>query len=150
LPDLHLRIGETYLRQRRTDNAERAFHRALEIDGDSAEAHLGLAVVHLRRRRNQEAAEEALAAVGLQHFLPMGHFRLGVALARLGERERAILAFETALSMLPGLMPAHRWLSALQMQPGGDPRRATRHREALLELRRRREITTATGSVRIA
>jgi predicted AlkP superfamily phosphohydrolase/phosphomutase len=140
LPDLHLRIGETYLRQRRIRDAERAFHRALEIDGDSAEAHLGLAVVRLRQRRNEEAAEQALVAVGLQHFLPMGHFRLGVALARLGQRERAILAFETAISMLPGLMPAHRWLAALQMQPGGDAKRAARHREVFLELRQRRDI----------
>jgi len=140
LPDLHLRIGETYLRQRRLRDAERAFHRALEIDGDSAEAHLGLAVAYLRQRRNQEAAEQALVAVGLQHFLPMGHFHLGVAVARLGHRERSILAFETALSMLPGLIPAHRWLSALQMQPGGDLERAARHREIFLELRRRREI----------
>jgi predicted AlkP superfamily phosphohydrolase/phosphomutase/tetratricopeptide (TPR) repeat protein len=139
LPDLHLRIGETYLRQRRTRDAERAFHRALEIDGDSAEAHRGLAVAYLRQRRNQEAAEQALLAVGLQHFLPMGHFHLGVALARLGHRERSILAFETALTMLPGLMPAHRWLAALQMQPGGDPERAARHREVFLQLRRRRE-----------
>lgn len=140
LPDLHLRIGETYLRQGRIRDAERAFHRALEIDGDSAEAHLGLAVVYLRQRRNHEAAEEALVAVGLQHFLPLGHFHLGVALARLGHRERAILAFETALSMLPGLMSAHRWLSALQMQPGGDLEKAVRHREVFLQLRQRREI----------
>lgn len=113
LPDLHLRIGETYLRQKRTDDADRAFQRALEIDGDSPEAHLGLAVVRLRQRRNEEAAEQALLAVGLQHFLPLGHFYLGVALARLGHRDRSALAFETALSMLPGLIAAHRWLAAL-------------------------------------
>jgi Tfp pilus assembly protein PilF len=88
LPDLHLRIGETYLRQRRNDDASRAFQRALEIDGDSPDAHLGLAVVRLRQRRNEEAAEQALLAVGLQHFLPLGHFHLGVALARLGHRDR--------------------------------------------------------------
>ncbi|MGB6678101.1 MAG: alkaline phosphatase family protein, partial [Terriglobales bacterium] len=79
LPNLHLRIGETYLRQRRTDDADRAFQQALEIDGDSPEAHLGLAMVRLRQRRNEEAAEQALLAVGLQHFLPLGHFYLGVA-----------------------------------------------------------------------
>jgi len=139
LPDLHLRIGEIYLRQRRMDGAERAFQRALEIDGDSPEAHLGLAVVRLRQRRNEEAAEQALLAVGLQHFLPLGHFHLGVALARLGHRDRSILAFETALSMLPGLLAAHRWLAALYMQPGGDLEKAVRHREIFLQLRQRRQ-----------
>jgi predicted AlkP superfamily phosphohydrolase/phosphomutase/tetratricopeptide (TPR) repeat protein len=140
LPDLHLRIGEVYLRQKRTDDAERAFQRALEIDGDSPAAHLGLAMVHLRRRRNEQAAEEALHAVGLQHFLPLGHFYLGVALARLGHRERGALAFETSLTMLPGLIAAHRWLAALYQQAGGDPEKAARHREIYLQMRRRREI----------
>jgi predicted AlkP superfamily phosphohydrolase/phosphomutase/predicted Zn-dependent protease len=139
LPDLHLRIGETYLRQRRAEDAARAFERALEIDGDSPEAHLGLAVVRLRQRRNEEAAEQALLAVGLQHFLPLGHFYLGVALARLGHRERAALAFETSVSMLPGLLAAHRWLAALYTQPGGDLEKAVRHRSIYLQLRRQRQ-----------
>ena len=68
---MHLRIGETYLRLKRSDDADRAFQQALDIDGDSPEAHLGLAMVRLRQRRNEEAAEQALLAVGLQHFLPL-------------------------------------------------------------------------------
>jgi tetratricopeptide (TPR) repeat protein len=134
LPNLHLRIGETYLRQKRTDDAGRAFQQALDIDGDSPEAHLGLAMVRLRQRRNEEAAEQALLAVGLQHFLPLGHFYLGVALARLGHRQRAMLAFETSLSMLPGLVAAHRWLGALHSQPGGDLDKAIRHRSLYAQL----------------
>lgn len=139
LPDLHLRIGQAYLKQRRTTDAERAFVRALDIDGDSPEAHLGLAMVRLRQRRNEEAAEDALLAVGLQHYLPLGHFYLGVALARLGHRERATLAFETAVTMLPGLLAAHRWLAALWTQPGGDPEKAARHRGIYLQLQKRRQ-----------
>jgi predicted AlkP superfamily phosphohydrolase/phosphomutase/Flp pilus assembly protein TadD len=137
LPNLHLRIGESYLRCRRIENAERAFKRALEIDGDSPEAHVGLAIVYLRQRRNEEAATEALIAVGLQHFSPLGHFNLGVALARLGQRERARLAFETSLTMLPGLAAAHRWLGFLYAQPGGDAVKAARHRYLHEQLRRR-------------
>jgi predicted AlkP superfamily phosphohydrolase/phosphomutase/tetratricopeptide (TPR) repeat protein len=139
LPTLHQRIGETYMRQKRLDDAERAFLKALDIDGDSPEAHLGLARVRLRQRRNEEAAEEALVAVGLQHFLPMGHFHLGVALARLGHPHRAALAFETALTMLPGLITAHRWLAAVYSQPGGDLAKAAEHRKFFAELRRPRE-----------
>ena len=134
LPNLHLRIGETYLRQKQTDDADRAFQQALDIDGDSPEAHLGLAMVRLRQRRNEEAAEQALLAVGLQHFLPLGHFYLGVALARLGHRQRAMLAFETSLSMLPGLVAAHRWLAALHGQTGGDLDKAIRHRSLYAQL----------------
>jgi predicted AlkP superfamily phosphohydrolase/phosphomutase/tetratricopeptide (TPR) repeat protein len=139
LPTLHQRIGETYMRQKRLEDAERAFLKALEIDGDSPEAHLGLARVRLRQRRNEEAAEEALLAVSLQHFLPMGHFYLGVALARLGHPHRAALAFETTLTMLPGLIAAHRWLAAVYSQPGGDLAKAAEHRKFFAELRRARE-----------
>jgi len=139
LPNLHLRIGETYLRQKRTDDAGRAFQQALEIDGDSPEAHLGLAMVNLRKRENEAAAEQALLAVGLQHFLPLGHFYLGVALARMGHRQRATLAFETCLSMLPGLVAAHRWLAALHSQPGGDLDKAVRHRSLYAQLMQQRK-----------
>jgi len=139
LPNLHLRIGETYLRQKRTEDAGRAFQQALDIDGDSPEAHLGLAMVRLRQRQNEDAAEQALLAVGLQHFLPLGHFYLGVALARMGHRQRAMLAFETCLSMLPGLVAAHRWLAALHSQPGGDLDKAIRHRSLYAQLMQQRK-----------
>ncbi len=137
LPNLHLRLGETYLRCKRLADAMRAFQRALEIDGDSPEAHVGLSSIYLRKRRFEEAASEALIAVGLQHFAPLGHFNLGIALARLGERERAILAFETSLTILPGLAVAHRWLGLLYSQPGGDAVRAARHRYLFDLLRQR-------------
>lgn len=138
LPDLHVRIGQTYLRLNRLDDAERAFTRALEIDGDSPEAHLGLARAYLRQRQEERAVEEALLAVSLQHFLPMGHFALGVGLARLGHYHRATLAFETAVAMFPGLLNAHRWLVALNSRPGGDPAKAACHRELAAQLMARR------------
>ena len=64
---------------------------------------------------------------------------LGVALARLGHRQRAMLAFETCLSMLPGLVVAHRWLAALHSQPGGDLDKAIRHRSLYAQLMRQRK-----------
>jgi hypothetical protein len=97
-------------------------------------------MVRLRQRRNEDAAEQALLAVGLQHFLPQGHFYLGVALARLGQRRRATLAFETALTMMPGLLAAHRWLSALYSHPSGSPEKAAQHRYVYAQLKRQREI----------
>jgi tetratricopeptide (TPR) repeat protein len=142
MPDLHVRIGQTYLRLRRLEDAERAFRKALDIDGDSPEAHLGLAMVMLRRRQNERAVEEALMAVSLQHFLPMGHFCLGVSLARLGHFHRATLAFETAVTMAPGFLNAHRWLITLNSRPGGDLAKAAQHRKLLQLLVERRRATT--------
>jgi predicted AlkP superfamily phosphohydrolase/phosphomutase/tetratricopeptide (TPR) repeat protein len=145
LPDLHLRIGDVYLRQNRVDAAEQAFGRALEVDGDSPAAHLGLATLHLRMRHNEQAAEQALHAVGLQHFLPQGHFHLGVALARLGHAERAALAFETSLTMQPGLIAAHRWLATLYRRPGGDPEKAARHNSFYLQMIHWRKTKAQVG-----
>ena len=141
LPNLHVRLGETYLRLKRVEDAGRAFRRALEIDGDSPEAHVGLSSVYLRQRRFEEAASEALIAVGLQHFAPLGHFNLGIALCRLGQYERARLAFETSLTILPGLAAAHRWLSLLYARQGGDAIRAARHRFLFEQLRQRGRVS---------
>jgi len=49
------------------------------------------------------------------------------------------VGLETALSMLPGLLAAHRWLAALYGQPGGNLAKATQHRKIFAELRRKRE-----------
>jgi predicted AlkP superfamily phosphohydrolase/phosphomutase/tetratricopeptide (TPR) repeat protein len=141
LPNLHVRLGETYLRLKRVEDAGRAFRRALEIDGDSPEAHIGLSSVYLRQRRFEEGASEALIAVGLQHFAPLGHFNLGIALCRLGQYERARLAFESSLTILPGLAAAHRWLGLLYARQGGDPVRAARHRFLFEQLRQRGRVT---------
>lgn len=67
LPNLHVRLANTYLRIKQ-EAAERAFQRALEIDGDSPEARLGLAMMHLRNHCNEEAAAEALVASACSIF----------------------------------------------------------------------------------
>jgi tetratricopeptide (TPR) repeat protein len=139
LPGLHLRIGNAYLRMWRWEDAERAFEKALAIDGDSAYAYLGLAAVRPRQRRSREAAEQALVAVGLQHFLPLGHYCLGVALARLRRLDRAVLAFETALTMAPGLLNAHRWIATIEGMPGDNTEKATYHRRQAQELAKQRQ-----------
>jgi len=46
--------------------------------------------------------------------------------------------------MLPGLAAAHRWLSVLYAQPGGDARRAGLHSELYADLRKRRAGTLQT------
>ena len=134
LPNLHILLGNTYLRIGRLPDAKRAFTRALEIDVESPEAYLGIARCALRFRENAEAAEKALAAVGLQHFLPTGHFVLGLALARMAQFDRAIVALEMAITLVPGMLNAHRVLLAIHSRPAGDKRKAAMHRDIVMEL----------------
>ena len=49
----------------------------------------------------------------MEHNMPLGHFLLGVALVRLRQFDKAALAFETALSVFPTFINAHRWLAAI-------------------------------------
>ncbi|HLN01558.1 MAG TPA: alkaline phosphatase family protein [Bryobacteraceae bacterium] len=146
LPDLHIRIARTYLRRAQIDDAERALAKALRIDPDSAEAHLWMARVRLRQRRDVEAAEEALNAVGLEHFMPLGHFFFGVALSRLRHFRRSIQAFETVLQMAPGFAPAHRWLARVHSRPRGDKERARQHQDWLRERRQHRRARAVAAS----
>lgn len=110
LNHLHNQIGAVYLKQQRWSDAERAFGKALAIDGESAVAHDGLAQAYLGQERYDEAADEALSAVGIMHQFPEAHYHLGLALAKGRRDKRARLAFRTCLSMRPGHKEAREWL----------------------------------------
>jgi tetratricopeptide (TPR) repeat protein len=127
-PLLHCQIGDVYLRMERWREAEEAFRRALAVDPDAAEAHLGLTTAALHGERNEQAAESALAAITCRHRLPAAHYLLGVALAKLGRGDEAIFALETALRQKPDLREAHRVLSQLHERVTGDLARAALHR----------------------
>lgn len=113
-PRLKQLIGQVYLRAQRWDDAERCFRAVIEFDPDMAAAHAGLARALLEKRRFREAATESLGAVGLKFNLPGSHFVLGVSLARLGDTERAVQAFETCLKLAPDTKEAREWLENLR------------------------------------
>ena len=148
LPDLHLQIGEAFLKQREWEEARRAFEQALTIDADNAEAYHGLAVVALRQRRNADAAELALRSVGLRFYAAGAHLHLGVALARLERYERAVQAFRTCLSIQPGTIAAHRWLATihrLSVRSVSDGARAAEHQSWARQLAERRQKKQAAA-----
>ena len=113
-PDLLEQLGWVFLRQRRWADAESRFRAALALDPDRPHSHTGLARALVRQDRDEAALESALTAVGLLHFLPIGHFQLGAILSKMGDYPRAIQAFEIGLSMQPGSAHALRYLSLLR------------------------------------
>jgi predicted AlkP superfamily phosphohydrolase/phosphomutase/tetratricopeptide (TPR) repeat protein len=128
---LQNQLGLTRLRLREPALAEIAFRKAIELDPDDAQAHLGIAFCRIRARAYDEAADFALRGLGLRFDLPLGHYYLGVALARLGDDERAIQAFETCLRYQPGWNPAHRYLLVLCRRQPNRAVQAQSHREFL-------------------
>jgi tetratricopeptide (TPR) repeat protein len=129
-----LQLGQTYLRMRRNEEAVRAFEKALDIDGDNAHAHEGLAAALARLHRYEDAVDHALLAVGLLHDFPRAHLRLGVTLARLDLFEQAVEAFETCLKLAPLTPAAHRWLAYIYDSELHRPDRAIGHRFRLKEV----------------
>lgn len=134
LPQLHVRLGNAYLRLRSWRKASDSFRKALEIDGDNAEACHGLSQALCRENRLEEAAEMSLRAVGLQHCFPSAHFQLGAILARLNQPQRAAMAFELGLTMSPNAAVAHRYLARLYYRLG-EMKKCHEHQEAVSKLR---------------
>ncbi|MBN2562275.1 MAG: alkaline phosphatase family protein [Phycisphaerae bacterium] len=135
-PALYRLAGDILLKLKRWEDAERSFAGALASDPDDAAARLGLCRTFLARRRNQEAAGEALAAVGLLYFNPQGHYLLGVALHRLGYIPRAVEALKVAVAQNPRFADAHARLAQIYDRRLKNPTRAAEHRR-LAEVSRR-------------
>lgn len=96
-PMIHVMAGRTLARNNELVRAEQAFRLALEVDPDSAHAWVGLADVHLRLNRNEQAADAALSALVILYRLEQAHWLLGTALVRMKQWDRAKQAFETLL-----------------------------------------------------
>jgi tetratricopeptide (TPR) repeat protein len=106
-------VGLTLSRMGCWEQAERAFHRALEAQPLDPHAHLGLAHASFYQGRFSESAESALNAIALKYHLPFAHLTLGMALCRLREWHRAIVALENAIRLAPALPAPHRILAHL-------------------------------------
>lgn len=120
-------LGATFVSQQQWPEAQAAFERGIELDGDFAQCHNGLAQALLMQSQFEAAGESALRAIGLLYFFPQAHYNLGRALIGLNEPQRAIRSFEIAVSQSPRFFDAHRELAKLYEQ-AGDPLKAVRHK----------------------
>ncbi len=109
-PALYTFIGNVYLAKKLWNRAEKSFAEALALDPSHAAAQTGMSAIRLRQRREEEAAAHALEAVSLRYDQPAAHYQLGVAMARMGHRDRATTALKAALALAPEMKPARRLL----------------------------------------
>jgi tetratricopeptide (TPR) repeat protein len=113
LGHLHTHLGLVYLHERDWSRAEQAFRRALEIDGDNAEAHDHLGVALQRQGRFKDAAYHHMRSAALVHHRAQTHLHLGMALGRLKRTDWAIRALNIAVELAPQLPLPHRLLARL-------------------------------------
>jgi predicted AlkP superfamily phosphohydrolase/phosphomutase/tetratricopeptide (TPR) repeat protein len=127
-PGLLLQTADLNLRLGRERAAQRVYEKALAIDPDNAQAHIGLCRIALRRRKFGAAAHSALDALQRIYHDPLAHFLLGRALAGMKDYERAAEAFRAAISFNPNFPEAHARLAALLEKHLGDTESAREHR----------------------
>ena len=102
-PPLSLRLflAEAFASLKDYDRALEFLDRVRSADRDNWEA-LGLAArIHLAARRWDKAVDSAVESLSLVYAQPALHHVLGLALARLGERERAEGALRAAVALAP-------------------------------------------------
>src|ERR1019366_6888292 len=144
-PDLFLQTADLYLRLRRWRDAQQVYEKALAIDPDNAQAHLGLCRLALRRRKFSVAAHAALDALQRIHHYPLAHFLLGLALAGMKEYEHAAAAFRAAISFNPNFPEAHVRLASLLEKHLGDAESAQEHRQLARRMRSGRTAPKPVG-----
>ncbi len=129
LPHLHVHIGRIYLQQQRWAEAEDVLRKALEIDGDDAEAHDFLGVALAQQGQLEDAVYRHMCAASLQHHRPLTHINLGMALAKLNQVDWAIQAFKVAAGQAPDQPLPHEMLARLYRQAKGDTAAAREHEQ---------------------
>jgi tetratricopeptide (TPR) repeat protein len=114
LAELHVSMATAYMSQERWADAERAFRKALVVDGDTARAYLGLAQACLAQKRFAAAADESLRAIRLDDGLAFAHYCLGVAFLNMNKKDQARKALERCLQLDPSHSEARKHLADLE------------------------------------
>jgi len=117
-----------------TAEAERAYQRAIRLDGMDPLARMGLGELKLAAGRAEEAATDFEFALCRNPALVAAHLGLGNALALMGRLADALERYEKALSFRPGLAEA-QFAAGFALQRLGRPKEAERRYRRALVLR---------------
>lgn len=115
-PGIHSQIGRVYLAMQRYEEAEQAFKKELQRDGDDIAATFGLGYVAEVRADWESALGNYRKVIAVMHYHPDAHFRSANALLKLGRSDEAIAALERCLQQRQDFVMAHETLLALRSQ----------------------------------
>jgi tetratricopeptide (TPR) repeat protein len=114
LPEAHLGRGLLLAQAANHAEAQAAFQHALALDPEMPEALEGMALSLLQENRNREAVTAYERVIGRRAASADTHFNHAVALARLGERERAAQACRQAIRLRPEMTQARALLKEIE------------------------------------
>ena len=124
-------LGQAAKASAQFDKAQRAYARAILLDGTNPLARLGLGELHLAREEPEAAAREFALALRRQPTLAGARLGLGNALALMGRFEEALAHYEQTLLLHPRL-PEAEFAAGFALARLGKARQAeSRYRRAL-------------------
>jgi len=126
-------LGTALMRDRQYDRGQRVLDRILR-QGDSAEAHLVLALASREANDDIAAEKELRRALELDPSLPTANGTLGDVLVRMGEGAAAVQALRRELEVNPNHFDSHLLLGLLLRQEAKTDE-AMRHLRKALALR---------------
>jgi tetratricopeptide (TPR) repeat protein len=108
--DYRVRTGNYRLEDGLLDDALGEFRMALEVNPDHPGAHFGVATTLLQMNRLEEAVEAFDRCIALDPGMAPAYADRGIARDRLGEYEKALADYRTALALDPKLDKGPGWL----------------------------------------
>jgi len=115
---VHRCAGQLRSEQSSWNEAERHFRRALEIDPEDTECHLGLCSLLFQKKDFEGVLESALEVLSRFYFHPQAHFFAGRAWVGHGDSTRALRSLELAMAQAPHHEQARRLLIRLYEESG--------------------------------
>jgi TolA-binding protein len=95
-----------------------AYLQSIELQPDSAEAHLSLGLAYLKLEKNKDAAKAFKDSVRLQPDVSEAQYGLGLAYFRLARHKDAADAFKRATVLRPDMAKAHYGLALAYQELG--------------------------------
>lgn len=113
-------LGDVYYARQRYDRAIDTYERRLRLDGRTPVIRYKLALAHYRAGHMADAMSALSDTLALDSRMPDAHYLLGLCL-RDQQPDKAVEAFERAVTLAPGMIPAREELAALYEQLGRYP-----------------------------
>jgi tetratricopeptide (TPR) repeat protein len=110
----HFYLGNVYVRQKRYDDAERAYQKVVNISPDRPDGYIAMVQLYLVTKRKLPEARELAAKAAKLKPNPQAYFLLAVVCSRSGDRASAVAAIERAMKMDPRNVQYRRMRESLR------------------------------------